>query len=96
MKLCGLIPNFYIHVSGSNLYILSQSVLFEISIFIYSIRKLSLNRWSEEKGRELPLSRGWQQFPALPTAPAVEPRIHINDQDINFQFRKLWIINRNN
>jgi hypothetical protein len=45
---------------------------------------------------ELPPSGGWQQFPVLPYTPAVEPRIHINDQHINFQFGKLWIINGNN
>jgi hypothetical protein len=45
------------------------------------------------KGKELPSSRGWQQFPALPSAPA---RVHINDQHTNFQIGKLRVINGNN
>jgi len=38
---------------------------------------------------------GWRQFPALPSAPAVELGVHMNDQHTNFQFGKLWIINGN-
>ncbi len=34
-------------------------------------------------------SSGWRQFPALPSAPAVEPRVHINVQYTNFQFGKI-------
>jgi len=34
---------------------------------------------NKEKGRELLPSRGWQQFPALSSSPAVEPRVQIND-----------------
>jgi hypothetical protein len=34
-------------------------------------------------------SSGWRQFPALPSAPAVEPRVHINVQHTNFQFGKI-------
>jgi hypothetical protein len=69
MKLHGLVPNFYIYVSGSNFF--PQLGLFGISIFLYCLRELCR---SGEKGRELPPSIGWQQFPALPTAPVVEPR----------------------
>jgi hypothetical protein len=36
-----------------------------------------------------------RQFPALPSTPAVELRIHINDQHTNFQSEKLQIINGN-
>jgi hypothetical protein len=74
MKLRGLPPNFYIHVSENS----------------------QLNCRSGEKDRELPLSSSWRQFPALPSTPAVEPRVHRNDQHTNFQFGKLWIINGNN
>jgi hypothetical protein len=38
----------------------------------------------------------WKEFPALASAPAVEPRVHINGQDTNFRFEKLLIINGNN
>ncbi len=39
MKLRGLVPNFYIHVSGSDLYI-PTSVLFGICVFLYCVREL--------------------------------------------------------
>jgi hypothetical protein len=48
---------------------------------------------SGEKGRKLPPSKGWRQFPALISAPAVEPRVCIDDRHANFQIGKLWIIN---
>jgi hypothetical protein len=51
---------------------------------------------SGDKGRKLPPSRGWRQFPALISAPAVEPRVHIDNKNTNFQIGKLWIINGNN
>jgi hypothetical protein len=60
------------------------------------MRDLSVfNHRRGEKGRELPLNSGWGQFPTIPSAPAVEPRVPINDQHTNFQFGKLQIINRN-
>jgi hypothetical protein len=42
---------------------------------------------------EMAPSTGWRQFPALPSAPAVEPRVHIIDQHTNFQFGTFLIIN---
>jgi hypothetical protein len=54
------------------------------------------NPRSGEKGREMPPNSGWRQFPALPSAPAVELRVHINYQYVKFQFKKLHIINENN
>jgi hypothetical protein len=84
MKLQGLVPNSYIHVSGrSYLESLFSCIVGENS---------RLNRRSREKGRELPPSRGWRQFPALPPLMRVEPRVHINDQHPSFQFGKLRII----
>jgi hypothetical protein len=38
MKLQGVIPNFYIHVSGSNLYI-PKIGLIGISIFLYCMKE---------------------------------------------------------
>jgi hypothetical protein len=78
------------------IYIFPQSVLSGLSIFLYYVRELSAQLQEWKKGRELPPSSGTQQFPALPSAPAVEPRVHINDQHTNFQFGKLWIIQGNN
>jgi hypothetical protein len=45
----------------------------------------TLNRRSREKGRELPPSTGYQQFPDLSSAPTVDARVHINDQHINIK-----------
>jgi hypothetical protein len=64
------------------------------SLFSHIARENSwLNCRSGKKGRELAPSTGWRQFPALPSAPAVEPRVHIIDQHTNFQFGKFLIIN---
>jgi hypothetical protein len=96
MKLCGLVPNFYIQYLGV-IYIFPPSVSYAISIFLYCMRELSAQPpGSREKGKELPPSSGWRQFPVLPSAPAVEPRVHINHEQTNFQFGNLWIINGNN
>jgi hypothetical protein len=70
------------------IYIFPRS-LFGISIFLYCKRELSAQPQSKEKGKELPPSSGWRQFPALPTTAVVDPRVHINDQHTNFQFGKL-------
>jgi hypothetical protein len=35
---------------------------------------------AEKKAGNYRQSSGWRQFPALPLAPAVEPRVQINDQ----------------
>jgi hypothetical protein len=51
---------------------------------------------SGEKGRELSPGSGRQQFPALISTPAVEPRVHTNNKHTNFQVGKLQIITGNN
>jgi hypothetical protein len=87
-----LLAALYIHVSGKDLYIPTIGLI-GISFFLKNSR---LNCRSRKKGRELPPSSGWRQFPALPSTPAVEPRVHINGQHTNFQFGKLQIINGDN
>ncbi len=57
-------------------YIFPQSVLFGIFISCIAWDNSQLNRRNGEKGRELPPSSSWRQYPALPSAPAVEPRAH--------------------
>ncbi len=91
MKLCCFVPLFggggwfiYSH-DGSHIESLFSCIAWENS---------QLNHRSGEKGRELLPSSDWRQFPALLSSPAVEPKVHINDQHSNFQFRKLKIINR--
>ncbi len=63
--------------------------------FLLRERTLGSTRRSGEKGRELPTSGCWQQFPALPSAPVVEARVQIFDQHASFQFGKILIINGN-
>jgi hypothetical protein len=96
MKLRDLLPNFYIHVTGSDLFIPKICLIWTLYFPLLHERTLGSTHRSREKGRELPPIRGWRQFPALPSAPAVEPSVHINDQHTNFQFGKLWIANGNN
>jgi hypothetical protein len=81
MRLRGLVPVSTFMYLGA-IYIFPPSDLFGISIFLYFMRDL-LAQLQEQAGRELPPSRGWQQFPALPSAPAVESRVHLNDQNKN-------------
>ncbi len=50
MKLNGLYPNFYIHVSGSDLYI-PTSILSGISIFLYCVRELSAQPQEQREGQ---------------------------------------------
>ncbi len=81
MKLGGLVPFMYMGA----IYIFPPSVLCGISIFLYCVRELSAQPCkSREKGRELPPSSVWCQFPALPSVPVVELRVHINDQHTNY------------
>jgi hypothetical protein len=55
MKLHGLVPNFNIHVSGSDLYIPKISFIWNLFFSCIREKKNSwLNRMSREKGMELP------------------------------------------
>jgi hypothetical protein len=65
MKLRGLVPNFFIRVTGIYIFLL------------YCVRELSAQPQEWRAGQELPQSSSWQQFPALPSSPAVELRDHI-------------------
>jgi hypothetical protein len=59
-------------------------------------RALFAQLQEQREGKELLQSSGWRQFPALPSATAVEPRVHIHDRHTNFQFGKLRIIMETN
>ncbi len=96
MKLLGCVLNFYIHVSGAAIFIFPQSVLFGISIFLYSVRELSAQPLEWREGQGTAAKQWLAAVPALSSVPAVEPRVHINDQHTNFHFGKLRIINGNN
>jgi hypothetical protein len=85
MKLRGLVPNFYIHVSGSGLYIPTIGLIWNLYYPTYIGRESSrLNCRRGEKVRELTSSRGLQQFPALPSATA---KVHLNDQHTNSNWK---------
>ncbi len=71
MKLCGLVPNFYIYVSGNDIYILTSGLIWDLYCLILGER--ALGSTAGAKGKELPSSRGWQQFPALPSATVKVP-----------------------
>ncbi len=75
IKLCGLVPNFFIHVSGSDLSIPKISLIWNLYFPVLRERTLGSTAGAERRARELPPSSGWWQFPALPSAPAVEPRV---------------------
>jgi hypothetical protein len=58
----------------------------------------ALSAQPQEQGEGQPtaaMQASVRQFLALPSAPVVEPRVHINDQHTYFQFGKLQIINGN-
>jgi hypothetical protein len=91
MKLRGLVPNFYIHISGSDLYIPTMGLIW--NLFFPALRERTLGSTAGAEKRagncyQALVSSNSPQFPALPPAPAVEPRVHINDQHTNFQFEK--------
>jgi hypothetical protein len=77
-------------------YSLDGSYLKSLFPVFVELKNSWLNPRSGEYGMEIPPSAGRRQFPALLSAPAVEPRVHINDQQTNFQFGNLRIINENN
>ncbi len=79
-------------------FIYSHDWFYLESLFFFLIawENCRLNRQKWREGKELPPNRGWWDFPALPSAPVVESRIHINDQYTSFQFGKLWILHKNN
>ncbi len=79
------------------IYIFPLWAFFRISIFLYHMRDFSAQPQEQREGQGTSAKHGLAaQSPALPTAPAVESRVHINNQHTNFQFGKLRIINGNN
>jgi hypothetical protein len=78
------------------LYIFPRSVLFGISIFLYCVREISAQPQERREGQGTAARQWLAAVPALSSVPAVEQRVHINDQHTNFHFGKLQIINGNN
>jgi hypothetical protein len=56
--------------------------LFRISIFLYYMRDLSAQLQEQREGQGTAAKQGLAaQSPVIPTAPAVESRVHINNQN---------------
>ncbi len=90
MKLRGLNPNFFIHISGSDLYIPMIGLIRNLYFPVLHESTLGSTAGADRRPRNR------RQVPCPPSAAAVEQRDHINDQHTNFQFGKLWIVNGNN
>jgi hypothetical protein len=58
MKLRGLVPNFYIHVSGSDLNIPKIALIWNLYFPALRERTLGSTARRRQKGRELPPSSG--------------------------------------
>jgi hypothetical protein len=96
MKLLVLIPKLYIYVSGSDISIPTISLIWNLYFPVLHGRTLGSTAVAERRAWNCRQAcSGWRQFPALPSAPAVELSSHY-DQHTNFQFGKWWIINGNN
>jgi hypothetical protein len=90
MKLCSLLPSFYIHVQYHGaIYIFPRSALFGILIFLYCVRELS-SAWREG---QVTATKQWLAAVSCPPRRfCYESRFHINDLHTNFQFEKLRLI----
>ncbi len=95
MKLRGLVPSFYIHVSGSDLHIPTIGLIWNLYFPALCDRALSSTAGAERRAGGPAASRVGSSS-TLPSAPVVESRlVHINDQHTNVQFGKLRLINGN-
>jgi hypothetical protein len=95
MKLRGLITNFYIHVSRSDLYIPTISLIWNLYFPILGERTLGSTAEVERRAGNCRQAGVGGSSLASPPLLSVEPRVHINDQHTNFPMGKLWIVNGN-
>jgi len=89
LKLLGLVPNFYIHLSGIDLYIPTISLI--LNLYIPVLRERTLGSTTEAERRTGNCCQavvGGSSLPLL-SVPVVELGVHINYQHTNFQFEKL-------
>jgi hypothetical protein len=84
------VPDFYIHVSGSNLYISTIGLIWNL-YFLYCVRELSAQPQEQREGQGTAAKQWLVAVPCLPSAPVVELRVHIIDKHTNFQFGKLRV-----
>ncbi len=79
------------------IYIFQWLAFIGIIIFLKSMRDTLCSTAGTERraGNCCQANRDWRQFRALPSAPVVQQRVHINDKHTNFQFGKVWIIKGN-
>jgi hypothetical protein len=71
------------------IYIFPQGVLFGISIFLYCIRTLGSTAGAERRAGNCRQAEVSSKFPALPSTPVVEPRVHINGPTHKFSIWKI-------
>jgi hypothetical protein len=95
-KLRVLISNFYIHVSGTDLYIPTIGFILNLYFPVYRERTLGSTAGAERRAGNCCQAGVSGSSLTSPPPPVVEPRVHIKDQHTNYQFGKLWIINGNN
>jgi hypothetical protein len=97
MKLLGLNPNFYVHVSGSNLYFPMISLIWNLYCPVLRKRTLGSTAGAERRvGNCRQAVISGSSLPSPPTpVPAVEPRVHMYDQHANFQYGKFRVVNGN-
>ncbi len=62
MKLCGLVLNFYIHVSGSDLHIPTIGPIWNLYFPALCDRALSSTAGAERRAGGTAAKQGWQQF----------------------------------
>ncbi len=79
MKLHSLVPKIYIHISRSDIYIPTIGLLWNLYFSVLSEKELSAQPQERREGHR---TAAKQWYPALPFAPAVKPRVHINDINI--------------
>jgi hypothetical protein len=95
MKLSGLVPNFYMQLSGIDLYISSIGLNWNLYFPVLLDRALDSTAGAVRRaGNCRQAVVGGSSLPN--STPAVEPRVHINDKHTNFQFGKFRIMKGNN
>jgi hypothetical protein len=79
MKLRGLTPNFYIHVSGRNLYITTIGLIWNLYFFLYCVRELSAQLQERREGQGTAAKQWLVAVPCPPLHSCGPARVHIND-----------------
>ncbi len=71
MKLRSLVPNFFIHVSGNNLYIPTIGLIWNLYFTLLHERTVGSTAGAKRRAGNCRQAEISGKFPALPSAPAV-------------------------